>query len=301
MRQMAASEREMAAAWKRGLSRRRWDAMAEAVGHALESSYTRGRLMYMDEGNPLVDMSLIHERARVMTMRAAAQVEPIEKAVTYRHGDEMVAMIYLLFFDEDDENLRPIPRGVPAAISRRAARFDVPISTARIAHTIVSQDRDAMALVRTIPRRSVLPALDETRRALNLGIAEAGMSRSGIESATVAGIDGGFAPRRFQLWEIREIMDRRTRGNPQGDFPHDGFHWQVSGYINTMAEIVRQGCIPPCGRNCRASLFPVTPSRARELGLVTEGGEIDYAGLRNYNGERQGFIDRGQYPDPRFR
>lgn len=300
MRQMAASEREMAAAWKRGLSRRRWEAMATEVGDALVSSYSRGRLMYMGEGEPLADMAVLHERARIMTMRAAAQVEPIERAVAYRHGDEMVAMIFLLFFDEDDDNLRPIARGVPAAISRRAARFDVPIATARTAHTILARDADAMALVRTIPRRSVLPALDESRRALNLGIAEAGLTRIRSESATDVGIDGGFAP-QFPLWEIRELMDRRTRGNPSGDFPHDGFHWQVSGYINTMSEIIRQGCVPPCGRNCRASLFPVSMRRARELGIVDATGAIDYAGLRNYNGERQGYIDRGQYPDPRFR
>lgn len=104
----------------------------------------------------------------------------------------------------------------------------------------------------------------------------------------------------YPLWEIREIMDRRTRGNPNGDFP-EGSHWQVNGYISTMEEIVRQDCVPPCGWNCRAALVPVGFERARRLGLLRDDDRIDWEALRLYNQTRQPYIDNGLYPDRGFR
>jgi len=297
---MSAVERSMDATWKRGLSRRRWSDMAAEVGNSLRDAHMRGRGIYMPEGEPKADMQAYFDKAREMTMRAMLEVEPKYQAVSARHGDEMTAILYLLFFDEDDANMRPIARGVPAAISRRAARFDIPIAQARTALEVVSQDADARQLVRTIPRRSVVVAQDEVRRALNLGVAEAGLT-AGISASPAENPRALPEGRRFPLWEIREVMDRRTRGNPHGDYPDDGYHWQVSGYISTMEEIVRQGCVPPCGRNCRAGLHPVSPARAQSLGLVNADGSIDWGALRAYNGDRQGYIDRGQYPDPRFR
>lgn len=297
MSSMSAIERMMDAAWKRGLARRRWDGMAREVGDALASAWDSGSRLYLPEGAGGGDIARFLEASRRLTMRAMQEVEPRYAAASARHGEDMVAAIYLLFFDEDDANMRQIPRGVPAAISRRAARFDIPIAQARTGLEILGQDADMQALVRTIPRRSVLPALDEARRSYNVGIAEAGISAPDAEIRP----DAPAPRRRFPLWEIREIMDRRTRGNPAGDFPSDGYHWQVSGYINTMEEIVRQDCVPPCGHNCRASLFPVSRERAETLGLVDSAGQVDFAAIRAYNGDRQGYIDRGQYPDPRFR
>lgn len=297
MSSMSAIERMMDATWKRGLVRRRWDGMVREVGDALASAWDSGSRLHLPEGAGDADISRFLEASRRLTMRAMEEVEPRYAAASDRHGDDMVAEIYLLFFDEDDENLRPIPRGVPASVSRRAARLDIPMARARTGLEILSQDSDMRDLVRTIPRRSVLPALDEARRAYNVGIAEAGISAPAAEIRP----DAPTPPRRFPLWEIREIMDRRTRGNPSGDFPDDGYHWQVGGYINTMEEIVRQNCVPPCGRNCRASLFPVSRERAETLGLVDSAGQVDFAAVRSYNGDRQGYIDRGQYPDPRFR
>lgn len=299
MNGLSAAERSMKATWLRGLSRRRWADMAAEVGNVLAESHVRGRRMYLREGATLADISAYHEKARQLVSQALTTVESTYQNVERRHGDDMTAILYLLFFDEDDGNMRFIPRGIPAAISRRANRFDIPMASARRALEIVSGDDDARLLVRTIPRRSVIRAQDAVRRAVNLGIAEAGMT-AGLaygRGETSEGDDG----LRFPLWEIREQMDSRTRGNPTGLYPHDGFHWQVSGYINTMAEIVRQGCVPPCGINCRASLFPVSDRRAQTLGLLDSSGRVDHAAVRAYNGERQGFIDRGQYPDPMFR
>ena len=38
---------------------------------------------------------------------------------------------------------------------------------------------------------------------------------------------------------------------------------------------------------------------AERLGIATDG-IIDYKALESYNGARQGYIDRGEYPDPGF-
>jgi hypothetical protein len=292
MSAMSDVERSVRAVWMRGLSRRRMDGMASELGETLAEAHMRGRRMYLREGASVADMSAYHDRARSMAFEAMRTVESSYQQVSLRHGDDITAVLYLLFFDEDDSNLRYIPRGVPAAVSRRATRFDIPMASARRALEVISEDEDAQALVRTIPRRSVLRAMDAARRALNLGVAEAGMT---------AGIVTQERGLRFPLWEIREQMDSRTRGNPTGMYPLGGHHWQVSGYINTMAEIVRQDCVPPCGMNCRAGLHPVSQRRAETLGLVDGAGSVDHGAVRAYNGDRQGYIDRGQYPDPGFR
>jgi hypothetical protein len=211
--------------------------------------------------------------------------------VSLRHGDDITAVLYLLFFDEDDSNLRYIPRGVPAAVSRRATRFDIPMASARRALEIISEDEDAQALVRTIPRRSVLRAMDAARRALNLGVAEAGMT------AGIVTQEGGL---RFPLWEIREQMDSRTRGNPTGMYPLGGHHWQVSGYINTMAEIVRQDCVPPCGMNCRAGLHPGLAAQGRDARARRRRGKRRSRRRPRLQRRQAGLHRQGPVPRSRF-
>lgn len=302
MKAMSTVEQDMRRAWMRGLASRNWTRMQSDVSLSLVGAFDRGRGLFLPKGDSVVDIAAFHDRARELSMRAMREVESRYERASIRTGDEMLSAIYLLFFDEDDDVMRPIRRGVPSRIARRAAHFDVPIIVARNAQEILSQDREIRDLVRTVPRTSVLVAQDEVRRALNIGIADAAAN----DGRRVSVSDGSTQPAGsvrdsvHPLWEIREVMDRRTRGNPSGDFP-EGSHWQVNGYINTIDEIIRQNCVPPCGRNCRASLVPVTERRAQGLGLIDSVGRINYAALRNYNQARQAYIDRGLYPDPGFR
>ena len=302
MKAMSTVEQDMRRAWMRGLASRNWTRMQSEVSMSLVGAFDRGRGLFLPAGDSAVDIAVFHERAREMSMRAMREVESRYERAAIRTGDEMLSAIYLLFFDEDDDVMRPIRRGVPARIARRAAHYDVPIIVARNAQEILSQDREIRDLVRTVPRTSVLVAQDEVRRALNIGIADSA-ANDGRRVSVSENPTQPASPSRdsvHPLWEIREVMDRRTRGNPSGDFP-EGSHWQVNGYINTIDEIIRQDCVPPCGRNCRAALVPVSARRAMSLGLVDVTGRIDYSALRNYNRLRQTYIDMGLYPDPGFR
>ncbi len=308
MKAIREAEKSMSSAWRRGLRSGLWTEMESAVAASLLEAYGRGRGLFLPESNDMGDMTAFFERARAMVHRVAVESEGRRNRVSDLYGGMMLEAIYLLFFDEDDPAAwRPIARGVPASVAARARRAGVTMETARTAHEIVTGDADARVLVRTLPSRSENVALDEVRRAVNMGIVSSALGEmpaatGGGSAADAAGV--GAAPAeyepRYPLWEISEMMDERTRGNPSGIYRDDGFHWQVNGYVNTMAEIVRQGCVPPCGKNCRAVLRPVSWRKAERLGLVSGSG-IDYAALRAYNGARQGYIDRGQYPDRGFR
>jgi SPP1 gp7 family putative phage head morphogenesis protein len=88
---------------------------------------------------------------------------------------------------------------------------------------------------------------------------------------------------------IVEIQDPRSR-------PH---HAAMDGYINTVEVIDRLQIRPPNGFNCRGTVRAISWTEADSLGLMKDG-EIDQASLDRYNGKRQGYIDRGEYPDPGF-
>jgi len=105
----------------------------------------------------------------------------------------------------------------------------------------------------------------------------------------------------FPLVEIDEIRDSRTRGNPAGEYPDGGYHWQMDGYVGTLADIERSGLRPPNGYNCRAGLRPLGREEAASRGLLRPDGSVDPAAVRRSNGDRQRIIDSGLYPDPGFK
>jgi len=92
------------------------------------------------------------------------------------------------------------------------------------------------------------------------------------------------------LVKINEITDSRSRDH----------HAAMNGYINTVEYIDRMQLRPPNGFNCRGDVIVVSWTEAERLGLVGDDGEIDWRALERYNGDRQGYIDRGEYPDPGF-
>lgn len=92
------------------------------------------------------------------------------------------------------------------------------------------------------------------------------------------------------LTMIIEVDDPRSRDH----------HAAMDGYINTVEYIDRMQLTPPNGFNCRGTIVVVSWTRLENLGLVDDGGEIDWEALKRYNGDRQGYIDRGEYPDPGF-
>jgi hypothetical protein len=300
VREMNQVDAMMDRAWKRGLSSRNWTVMRSSVLRALEGSFIIGSTKFIPEQVSSFDVGMFRQRADEMVARAATTFSQKYSEVDRNHGADMTAILYLLFFDEDDDVMRRVARGVPARIARRSAYFDIPMASARRAQEIVSSDDAARDLVSTFPTRSSLVAQTEARRAMNLGIADSAVMEGRSLLPSMDPTRPATREVSYPLWEIREIMDRRTRGNPAGDFP-DGSHWQVNGYINTIEEIVRQDLIPPCGWNCRASLFPVTFSKATRLGLTDEDGNVLAERIAEYNSARQPYIDRGLYPDPGFR
>lgn len=300
MREMKQVDAMMDRAWKRGLSSRNWTVMRSSVQRALEGSFIIGSTKYIPEQVSSFDASMFRQRADEMITRAATAFSEKYSAVDRQHGSDMTAILYLLFFDEDDDVMRRVTRGVPARIARRAAYFDIPMAAARRAQEIVSIDDSARDLVSVFPSRSSLAAQTEARRALNLGIADSAIMEGRSSIPAMDPTRPYVREVSYPLWEIREVMDRRTRGNPLGDFP-EGSHWQVNGYINTMEEIIRQDLIPPCGWNCRAMLLPVSFARAERLGLIDKDGDPVEPKIAEYNAARQTYIDRGLYPDPGFR
>jgi hypothetical protein len=98
------------------------------------------------------------------------------------------------------------------------------------------------------------------------------------------------------VWRVVERMDEVTRGNPSGRYPEPHRHWQFSGYVNTIDELVRQRLVPPNGHNCRATLEPIYLSDATREGLVV-GGVVSPQRIRELNGGRQTLVDSGLYPD----
>ncbi len=299
MIEMRRVEGMMDRVWMRGLSSRLWRRMGVEVGKALVDSHQRGASMYMTVPNVRADLDAFRRRGMEMATVAEAETGRRYGNVAAIHGDELTAILYLLFFDADPANVRPVRRGIPAAISRRAAFNDIPMAAARRAFEVITEDDVARDLALSFPSRSRLAARTEVRRALNVGIADAAISE-GRDPSVADPMRPFVREVTYPLWEIREIMDRRTRGNPNGDFP-EGSHWQVNGYISTMEEIVRQDCVPPCGWNCRAALVPVGFERARRLGLLRDDDRIDWEALRLYNQTRQPYIDNGLYPDRGFR
>jgi hypothetical protein len=296
VRKLEALERKARSLWLQGLRDGKWESMSDEVGRVLIDSYDAGAHEYLD-GGALVDETAFFERARLRMMRGVEKVEPLRETVVSRYGDDMTAILFLLFFDEQDD-LRPVVRGVPARIAERARHRDVSLSDARRAFEIITSDVSARLLVRAMPVRTALEIEGEVRRAWNIGVADSAVA-DGMADPSRSPLLPAPEPRR--LWEIREIMDERTRGNPRGIYRDDGFHWQVNGYVNTIEEIIRQGCVPPCGVNCRARLQPVPAAEARRRGMVRADGSVDFDSIRDYNGSRQRYIDAGLYPDRGYR
>lgn len=100
---------------------------------------------------------------------------------------------------------------------------------------------------------------------------------------------------------IREIRDKRTRGNPAGLYPDSGKHFQMNGYVGTVEDLQRRGLIPPCGHNCRGGIRPVSSYEAKQLDLLDAEGNPDPAKIRKHNGDREAIVERGEYPDPGWR
>lgn len=113
------------------------------------------------------------------------------------------------------------------------------------------------------------------------------MTRPGIKDATA-------------LWELIEIQDRRTRGNPSGLYPGAGPHFQMDGFMAPADDAIWQAIWPPNGFNCRARVALVSWGTARRMGLADEHNNLDLAAIERHNGNRRELISSNQYPDKGF-
>lgn len=159
-------------------------------------------------------------------------------------------------------------------------------------------DREALGLVDFIDEAQALGAENLTRARLEM------VYRNNLNTAyndgQVVALRAPDVQRVMPMVMLLEIRDRRTRGNPAGLYPDAGPHFQMHGYINTMAYFEDKGIVPPNGHQCRGSIRAVTLSEGRRLGIINDDNTIDTAALARYNGPRQKMIDSGVYPDRGF-
>lgn len=292
---LSSFEDRMRSAWIRGYASAEWGSMQQEVGSLLIDSHASGGESF-GHSRGMVDETAFYERARILTMRGMSTL-PAREEVERRHGAWMLGLLLLLFLGREDVPIRRAVRGVPARAVAVARRHGYTVADAARAYAVAREDPAARAVVRGAPTRALAQAEAETRRAWNLGIAASVVAPAAV-GATAAAEERADVQ---VIWTIREVMDARTRGNPSGIYRDDGYHWQVNGYAHTMDEIVRQGLVPPCGVNCRASLRPMSDRTARRIGLLRSDGSVDFAAIRQYNEERQRYIDAGLYPDPGYR
>lgn len=102
------------------------------------------------------------------------------------------------------------------------------------------------------------------------------------------------------LVQLNEIHDARTRGNPSGQYPDQGRHWQMDGFMESPEHSIWVKITPPNGYNCRASLSPVSWLTAERMGLAVNG-QINRDRLNERNASRWKIIEAGEYPDKGFK
>lgn len=102
---------------------------------------------------------------------------------------------------------------------------------------------------------------------------------------------------------IVEIRDKRTRGNPGGLYPHQGYHFQMHGFIALINDPVWRIVRPPNGWNCRATIAPVLMSELQRIGATTTKNGVvrpNRAALRTLQKRKWDLIEQGKYPDKDF-
>lgn len=106
------------------------------------------------------------------------------------------------------------------------------------------------------------------------------------------------------ITQLSEIQDRRTRGNPRGESPDAGPHFQMDGFAAASDDPVWDSITPPNGWNCRGSTrgVPVAEALRRRWARRDNAGNvvIDRALLRRKFARQWGFIESGAYPDVGF-
>lgn len=115
-------------------------------------------------------------------------------------------------------------------------------------------------------------------------------------------LDAPDVSEHVALLQLDEIHDRRTRGNPSGLYPDAPPHFQMDGFVERPSHPVWEKITPPNGFNCRGSISPLTWVRAEQMGLAKASERrLIQPAIDRHNGERWGYINRGEYPDPGFK
>lgn len=103
------------------------------------------------------------------------------------------------------------------------------------------------------------------------------------------------------LLELNEVHDRRTRGNPNGLYPHEGKHFQMDGFVESPDNPVWNTIRPPAGFNCRGYTSVIGWVKAERMGLAdADTRRLKRSAIDAHNGKRWDYIRSGQYPDPGF-
>ncbi len=156
-----------------------------------------------------------------------------------------------------------------------------------------------------------LPAFIQSQRQAAIGLTDARLEtvyRTNLSAALNAGTNAQLTePETMDetaLWVLHEVHDRRTRGNPNGLYPYPKFapHWQLDGFIEAPNHPVwkRIGWPGPADFNCRRSLSPMVWATAIQMGLATKDRHLIQSAIDAKNGNKWGFINRGEYPNPAF-
>ena len=121
---------------------------------------------------------------------------------------------------------------------------------------------------------------------------------SAFNEGRVNALSSAEVQKTIPLVMLVEIRDRRTRGNPAGLYPDRGMHYQMHGYVETLENMRNKGIIPPNGHNCRGGIRGIPRFEAEQKGWVDKQGNVNLEAIRRHNGDREGILLRGDYPDP---
>lgn len=158
-----------------------------------------------------------------------------------------------------------------------------------------------------VPGLDLVPFIDRAQLS-----GAASLTRARLETVWRTNLSSAFNEGQVEVLEepavqevmpllmLNEIMDRRTRGNPNGLYPDRGFHWQMNGFVGTAEDFRRYSLVPPGGYQCRAGTRGVSVTEARAEGWIDAGGSIDRVAIAAHNGLRLAIVERGDYPDPGF-
>lgn len=104
----------------------------------------------------------------------------------------------------------------------------------------------------------------------------------------------------FPVYQIQEVHDSRTRGNPTGIYADKGKHWQMDGFAAAADDPIWDSIWPPNGWNCRGIVRGIPIGECIRRGWADDAGAVDTQKLESLFRNQRKIVADGLYPDPGF-